>query len=583
MKVLAINAEDNPEQGPWSKLRWDRIVDLGLGGASTYKRWQHCFGCPIEPLDSLRSGLDEVHQVHELLGQGCGRLVDEYGLDWWEIMSILLVSQLETLITLQKLSRTFTASDEVHVSRSGFHAEVLRFLLGPRVHVFRPGGNVTSRGPSRYLHLSARLSRKQIIDIFWDKYDPGHQLRGRVAGRRKCSVQPVVLFPTAYVNVSRTGMEYANTFPDEHFLLVTTRRSGWVKNPPRNVETAWLSSYAAVHDRTRESEDLLSRWESLRSDLRNVREFDMLDRLGQFSGFSQKFRHGLEVRDAWRNVFDREPVQAVLCADDSNPYTRIPLLLAQARGLPSVACHHGALDGRYLYKRSHADVIWAKGRMEQDYLIRVCGVPRSRVELGASLLPAARDAAESFRKQNSGRYVIFFSELYEVTGGRTQEFYRDVFPPLAELARATGHELVVKLHPAESKRERSRMLNRVLSPEQRRITRVVSGPLTESLLANAWFGITVLSTVAMECAIRWVPCFLCRWLEYAHLGYAEQFIRFGVAMGLDTPGEIENIPERLREHAVGMSVCQDFWQPAASSRLRELIASFQKPCTVAAS
>jgi hypothetical protein len=579
MKVLAIHSEDNPEQGPWSESRWDRVIDLGLGGSGTYERWSSRLGCPVEPLDCGRQVLDEVYRVRELLGRGTGQLLGEFGLDWWEIMSLLLINQLETLIQLQKLARTLTPDDKIHFSRQGFCADALRFLLGSRVRVFRPPADASGRGPARYLHLSARLSRRQIVDIFWDKYDPGYQLRGRVARKRQSSAYPVVLLPTAYVNVSRTGMEYANTFPGERFLLVATRRSGWLQKTPPNVAKAWLASYASVHDRSRENREMLKRWELVKRDLTKVAEFELLDRLGQFADFPRKFRHGLEVRDAWRNVLDREPVQAVLCADDSNPYTRIPLLLAQARALPTVACHHGALDGRYLFKRSHADVIWAKGRMEQDYLVRVCGVPQEKVELGAPGLPVAWRGEH----RESKPYVVFFSELYEVVGGRAEEFYRDVLPPLASIARATGRELVVKLHPAESKRERAHMLDRVLSPNQRRITRIVSGPLTEDLLANAWFGITVLSTVAMECAIRGIPCFVCRWLEYSRLGYAEQFIRFRVAIGLNSPCEIQTIPEFLNEHAIKATVREDCWQPAAEGRLHELMASFQKPCTAAAS
>jgi hypothetical protein len=583
MKILAIHSEGNPEQGPWSKLQWDCIVDLGRGGAGTYERWSNRFGCPAGPLDALGNGFDDSYRVRELLGRGCGRLTDEYGLDWWEIMSILLTSEIETLILLQRLVQSLSSNDEVHVSRPGFHADALRFLLGRRVQVFPSGRNAARRGPARYLHLSARLSRKQIIDIIWDKYDPGYQLRGRLVRKHGFSARPVVLLPTAYVNVSRTGMEYANSFPDEHFLLVTTRRSGWVQNPPPNVATAWLSSYASVRDRTRENQKILSQWDWLKCELMVVPEFELLDRLGQFSGFPQKFRHGLEVRDAWRNVLDREPVQAVLCADDSNPYTRIPLLLARARGLPNVASHHGALDGRYLYKRSHADIIWAKGNMERDYLVRVCGLPREKVELGAPALASSWSARGDSSDRASRPNIVFFSELYEVAGGRTGEFYRDVLPSLADLALASNHELVVKLHPAESERERTRMLGRVLSVDQLRVTRVVSGPLKEDLLAKTWFGVTVISTVAMECAIRGIPCFLCKWLEFSHHGYVEQFIRFGVGIGMESPREIGKIPQYLREHPLPTNLREECLQPVAPSRLRELVTSFQKPCTAAAS
>ena len=38
-------------------------------------------------------------------------------------------------------------------------------------------------------------------------------------------------------------MAYAAAVPEARFLLVATRRSGWVENPPANVSTAWLRSY----------------------------------------------------------------------------------------------------------------------------------------------------------------------------------------------------------------------------------------------------------------------------------------------------------------------------------------------------
>lgn len=583
MRVLVIDPHDTADAGAWTSEHWDRIVDLGRGGAGTYERWSKRFGCPVAPLNSLRNGFDDFRQVRELLGRGCGRLTDEYGLDWWEIMSIRITGQMETLILLQRLVRTLGSRDEVYVSRPGFHADVLQLLLGARTRVFPARGDAEKRRPGRYLTLSTKLSKAQIVDILWDKYDPGYQLRGRVVRKRPSSTRPVVLLPTAYVNVSRTGIEYANTFPDEHFLLVTTRRSGWIRELPRNVAPAWLSSYASVRDRTPENQEMQSRWESLRHELSAVPEFDMLNRLGQLAGFPRLFRHGIEVRDAWRNVLDREPVQGVLCADDSNPYTRIPLLLARERGLPNIACHHGALDSRYVFKRNCADVILVKGKMEEDYLVRVCGVPREKVELGAPALPASWNARRDSGGHAVRPYLVCFSELYEVSGGRPEEFYRDVLPALADLALATGRELVVKLHPAESERERARMLARILSTEQRSVTRVVSGPLTEDLLANTWFGITILSTVAMECAVRGIPCFLCKWLEFWPYGYVEQFIRFGVGIGLDSAREIENIPQHLREHTVSPEVRENCWQPAATGRLREWMTSPRKPCIAAAS
>src|SRR6202167_3049813 len=98
MRILLIDPHDTADTGPWARQRWHRIVALGMGGKITYARWSRQFQCPVTTLDSLRNGFDDFRRVRELLGLGCGRLVDEYGLDLWEIMSILLHAEMEALV-----------------------------------------------------------------------------------------------------------------------------------------------------------------------------------------------------------------------------------------------------------------------------------------------------------------------------------------------------------------------------------------------------------------------------------------------------------------------------------------------------
>jgi hypothetical protein len=583
MRILLIDPLDSADAGPWASQQWDRIVDLGMGGNKTYERWNHHFGSAVTTLDSLRNGFDDFRRVRRLMDLGCDRLMDQHGLDWWEIMSILLHGELETLILLQRFIQTLGSNDEVHITRLGLHASLLQALLPGHIKVFPPGRG-GKKGIGHYVRISKKLSASQIIDVFWDKYDAGYQLRGRLLRKRASSARPVVLLPTAYVNVSRTGVAYANTFPSEDFLLVSTRKSGWVENPPKNVATAWLSSYASLQDRADENREMGRRWETLLNDLKAAPEFNILHRLGYLNSFPRRFRHGFEVRDAWRNVLDTEPVHALLCADDSNPYTRIPLLLAQARGLPNIACHHGALDGRYIFKRSYGEVIWAKGKMEKDYLVRVCGVPQEIVEIAAPAPPANWTTFEVSKPDKFRPYLLFFSEACDISGGgRQEEFYGDILPALADLAQSTGRELIVKLHPAESERERAEMISRILSPAQKTVTRLISGPLTEDLLDKAWFGITILSTVAFECAVRGIPCFLCKWLEFWPYGYVEQFIRFGVGMDLNDPAEIQRIPDLLKQYVPRAEVRENCWSPAAAGRLREFVAASRKSHAVVAS
>jgi len=249
------------------------------------------------------------------------------------------------------------------------------------------------------------------------------------------------------------------------------------------------------------------------------------------------------------------------------------LLLARKYGVPAVACHHGALDAQRIFKENAADVVLAKGKMEHDYLVRVCRVPAAEVVVGAPARSAEGGPEKPRAAAGGAPFITFFSEPYESFSGRGEEFYRDVVPPLADLAREAGRRLIVKLHPAESQRERERMINRILSPNQRQAVSVVTGPTTAELLNQTWFGITVLSTVASECAVAGVPCFLCRWLEFTHYGYLDQFLRFGAGYGLKAPSEIQNIPRTLAAYSADRDVAAAVWQPIDPVRLGELLSA----------
>jgi hypothetical protein len=569
VKVLFLHPADDPSFGPWADERWSRLIDLGLAGSDAYARWKTRLGVVVEPMRNFRNGFEEIGRVRELLSFGSGRLLDGDGLDWWDLNSILVHEQMESLVLLKRVLETLGEQDQVYITHAGFHADALQALGCKKIVSFRPREG--SRGPGHYLRVAAKFPLWQLTQIFWDKYDAGFQFRGRLAPKRKASDRSLVLLPSAYVNVSRTAIAYASAVPDLKFLLTATRQSGCMSNVPANVESALLSSYASLDSARRQGEflELMQRWLVLRQELRGTPELAAVFDLGLMGDFAARLRQGLEIRDAWKNVFEREPVQAVLCADDTNPYTRIPLLLGRKRGLPSISCHHGALDGRYMIKQSQADLILSKGRMEQDYLVRVCGVDRNRVELGAP--PHAKTSNVRDRAANEASPIVFFSEPYETVSARSTEFYRDILPPLANLATRNGRELIVKLHPAESERERGRMLSQILDPSQRKNLSVRSGALAPEFLSQIWFGITVLSTVAVECAEAGVPCFLCEWLEFWPYGYIDQFSRFGVGHRLKHPAEISSIPEILRSYRVLPRREAEVSSPIDPHRLEDLL------------
>jgi hypothetical protein len=209
-------------------------------------------------------------------------------------------------------------------------------------------------------------------------------------------------------------------------------------------------------------------------------------------------------------------------------------------------------------------VFLAKGRMEHEYTVRNCGVEAVKVKIGAPLVNVRTTSAQP------KRFIVFFSEPYEIVGGRCSEFYKEILPRLARIASATGYELVVKLHPFESRRERVRLINSVLSERERSVTRVVAGPLSDELLEEAWCAVTVLSTTAVDCTLRGIPVFLCQWLDCSQYGYSQQFAKFGAGAALNSPNDIRQIPALIKNFKPANT--NDLCNPITSERLEELLS-----------
>jgi hypothetical protein len=508
--------------------------------------WQERLGCPILPLDSLRRGIEDFDSIRAILQAGRNNLVDELGLDWWDLISVSIYSSLEQAVLLVRLAGEIAPTAELYTTRAGWPASGVALPLKRPLRAFSSASR-----RSRFHHYGERVRRfslAQLTQIFLDKYDPRYRWRTRFATKRREWRRPFVLLPSAYTNVSRMAAAYASMLPEQQFLVVATRPSGTHFNPTPNVACTSLAVYAGGPEPQAEYLETLGKWRNLKQSLEHLPEMNLLLRAGMLEKFPNLLRDGIAVRNAWRNLLSREQVVAVMCGDDSNPYTRLPVLLARHQGIPTLDFHHGALDGRFILKELSSDVYLAKGEMERDYLLRICRLPADRVVLAGPARPRATPVHD--RAEDKRSMIIFFSEPYEIAGWRTEEVYREILLPLARVAREACRKLVVKLHPFESRHERMALIKRVLPPADAALVELVGGPFTPQLVAKAWFGVTVESTTAIDCSLLGVPCFLCEWLNPSPYGYTRQYARFGVGRMVKSPEQLRDLPRMVTEPAV---------------------------------
>jgi hypothetical protein len=550
MRVFLLHPEDDFD-GWWTSQPWDSVVDLGRAPKSFYDERSAELGCPVSSIFDLAAEVEDLTIWRGLLQLGMGRVVDRFGIDWWDVISLALQPELQDVRLALRLAGKLNQCSRLAASRRSLVAEALRLHWKIPLQVL-PRRQRKLRVPTflrRSVNAAANLGFEQLLQVVYDKYDPHYHWRRKLAGppaqaaKGKSESKPLVLLPSAYSNVTKTALTYAGILPEQKFLLVLARESGAVSPVPPNVESARLASFAAqTYDRA-ELQKLEDCWKQMEQSLGEHPEFKLPVQLDILKKGPRWLRWGVAVRDAWIRVFEARSVVGCLSADDSNPYTRIPLLLAGQRGIPAVACHHGALDCRMAFKNPQFSSYFANGEMERDYLERISSVNASRIRIGA---------ASSLMRENASiwseraPWITWFTEPYETDLWRVEAIYRELLPRLCATARRSGKVVVLKLHPFESARQRLRLVKPILSEDDRKLVSVTDAPLSREILQNTWCAVTVESTVAFECASAGIPAFLCGWLRNAYAGYAPQYVRFGVARMLEFPDDLLRIPDILR-------------------------------------
>ena len=410
MRVLLVHPEDSPTSGEWSNSRWDLVVDLGWAGASQYAVWSEQLGCPTRGLYSFSEWHEGVRRIRELWHTGTGCLLDAEGIDWWELFAPLRFQAIYEFLLLLKVAGEIQTPAEVRITRPHSLADTFGRLLGVNVVPFIKRAGPVSAAVRRYTEALRTLTSGQLAAIALDKWDTDYGFRRLLHRRRRSSsLGQKVLLPSAYRNVSRVLAAYASLLPDRRFVLVTTRADGAIQDLPRHVDSVPLAAYSPRprnQATEREIAALTKQWSALQKRLRQSKDAVLSYVGGLFPDFVGDLRVGLRIRDAWREVLERERISAVLCGDENNPYTRLPVLLARGRGVRTVHCSHGALDVNVLLRGVCSNTYLAKGEMDRDYMVQQCEVPEERIALGA---PPVQHSFATGESRAPGDQIVFFS------------------------------------------------------------------------------------------------------------------------------------------------------------------------------
>jgi hypothetical protein len=570
MKILVLHSEDRLTSAACNR-GYDLVVDLGRAPAAFYEDWSRKAGCPVIGLSEFADAEGDLYRTKSHMQAGANHLIDRMGIDWWSVLSPEIIPSLTQLILIHRLARYTNKECDIYSSRSDYRAAALHALLGGRLINLETSFQSAVRRLRHYSEVVSKFDSTQLFQIAQDKFDGEHNIRRRFVRRGSSSRQPLILLPSAYINVSHTAISYASLLPEEQFLMVCARDSAKVHNLPANVRMISLDPFFSSPN-SGEVSSLVEAWTSLKMRLiSSAPEFQSGVAVGTFDPMPKWIRWGITIRDAWNRLFESENIRSCFCADHNNPYTRIPLLLAKHWGIPALACHHGALDATMAIFPHAADFYVAKSEMERDYMTRVCGISPEKV----LAVPPPHQPGVTLRLLGSqdSPWLVFFSEPYDASSWRTDEVYRELLPQLCSLAAGCGLKLVFKLHPFETAKNHRRMLLRHLAAEKVQQIKILTGPISEQLWQNTRFAITAESSVALECAARSIPIFLCGWLRDSFSGYVDQYQRFGVGHVLEAASHITDIPRLLELEPAKPGARQNQPDRIGAEILRELLGN----------
>ena len=117
MRVLLLHPDDD-FHGSWTRQHWDSVIDLGRAPKSFYDEQSAALGCPVFSVFDLAVEVKDMQIWRPLLEPGMGRVVDGFGIDWWDVISVALQPELQDVRLALRLAQKLKGCRTLVVSRT---------------------------------------------------------------------------------------------------------------------------------------------------------------------------------------------------------------------------------------------------------------------------------------------------------------------------------------------------------------------------------------------------------------------------------------------------------------------------------
>src|SRR5437764_1310033 len=230
MRVLLLHPADDLPSGD---SMWDLVIDTARAPRSTYQNCGQRTGGRVVSAYDFAEEIEDLYRTRKLLELGMGRLLDIHGVDWWDVCSLMISPDLQQLMLAHRVAREVDRACEVHATQDSSFVRGIQAVLGTSVIVQRRVSTLERFRTS--VSAGRKLDTRELLQVLQDKFDGNHRIRSRFSARPVSSGNPVVLCPSAYINVTRRIAQRAAAVPEKRFYLVLARRSASIADLPANV------------------------------------------------------------------------------------------------------------------------------------------------------------------------------------------------------------------------------------------------------------------------------------------------------------------------------------------------------------